>query len=62
MENFRIVCLKCQKLNVKHHTVLYVDWGKKVYTVFCEECGTAEYYDEFGELMESRKKRDGEIN
>lgn len=62
MEQFRIVCLKCQRLDVKHHTVLYVDWDRRIYMLLCEECGSVEHFNELGRRIRGRKKREGEIN
>ncbi len=62
LDQFRIVCLECQKLEMKHHTVLYVDWGKRLYMIFCEDCGSVEYYDELGRIIKRKKKKEGEIN
>ena len=61
MKKFRIVCLKCQKSDFKHHTILYVDWQERMYTVLCEDCGDSECYDQYGEQIKTKNKKEGEI-
>jgi len=62
MKRFKLVCLACEKLTVRHRTVLYVDWDKRFYAVLCEECGKNESFDEFGDLIKGERRKVGEVN
>ncbi len=49
---FKIVCIKCDKEDKKHDTLLYVQWEKKYYMITCHNCGTMEAFDEFAKKID----------
>jgi hypothetical protein len=46
---FVIACPNCEKSGKKYKTSLYVDWNYGFYSIKCETCGKAVYYDYLGQ-------------
>ena len=59
--NFKLVCQKCDKLNKKHHTRIYVDWNLKGYIFKCDNCKTTELFNEEGIPIKKERTLDDRI-
>ena len=55
---FKIVCLKCDKEDKKHDTLLYVQWEKRYYMITCHNCGQMEAWDEFAKKIDVNDKEE----
>jgi transcription elongation factor Elf1 len=51
LEGFLITCPDCEANKIEHNTMLYVDWDKHFYKIYCQTCGKIVYFDYCGKIV-----------